>query len=120
MLQPEEAGYHGNLTFIFFFPEHIYAVEEEKRKHGRKIKQDTAQFAVNILHYYKNTVKRPCRPMDGNWSLAGEKKAVPPKMAQLYKNGESVLKKCRRQFSEHSVMLAKIQSVFLLNAKCNK
>lgn len=39
------------------FSEHIYVVEEEKCKHDRKIKQDTAQFAVNILHYYKNKVK---------------------------------------------------------------
>lgn len=92
MLQPEEAGYHGNPAFIFFFPEHIYVVEEEKCKHGRKIKQDTAQFAVNILHYYKNTVKRPCRPMDGNWSLAGEKKAVPPKWPNFTKMASLFLK----------------------------
>lgn len=42
-------------------------------------------------------------------------------MVIIYKNDDIVFyKKCRRQFSQHSVMLAKIQSVFLLNVKSNK
>lgn len=90
-------------------------VEEEKCKHDRRIKQDTAQFAVNILHYYKNTVKRG---FADQWIVIGlwQEKRRPT----LQKMMKLCVIKGRRQLSEHVVVLAKIQGVFLLDVKSNR
>jgi hypothetical protein len=65
--------------------------------------------------YYKNTVKRGSADQQMLIGLL-EKKKLLKNCLSLQKKMKSCFKKCKK----HSTMLAKIQSVFILNVKTNK